>query len=76
MNSEQVIATIMTGVDVYAKNANPESLCHPTTWLNGDRWQDEAGSIWTGDRPKSRTGNATFGTYTDEDRAQLEDAVF
>jgi hypothetical protein len=76
MDCDQVIATIMTGADVYAKNANPERLCHPTTWLNGDRWADEPGSIWTGDKPRTKTGNATFGTYTDEERAQLQDAVF
>jgi hypothetical protein len=75
-NCEQVITIIMNGANVYAKNANPERLCHPTTWLNGDRWTDEAESIWTGDRPKAKTGNATFGTYTDEERATLQDAVF
>jgi ParB-like chromosome segregation protein Spo0J len=76
MNCEQVIAIIMSGTNVYATHANPERLCHPTTWLNGDRWTDEAESIWAGDKPKKSTGNATFGTYTDEERATLQDAVF
>jgi hypothetical protein len=76
LDPEQAIATIMNGVNVYARNANPERLCHPTTWLNGDRWSDDPGSIWAGDKPKKTTGNATFGSRTDEERATLQDAVF
>ena len=49
---DAVIETIMQGVSVYAKHANPDVLCHPTTWLNGCRWEDDPGSIGT---PATRT---------------------
>ncbi len=74
--SSIVESIIIEGAKVYAERANPEYLCLPTTWLNGDRWEDDPEAIWTGDRPKEKSGNATFGTYTDEERAQLQDAVF
>jgi ParB-like chromosome segregation protein Spo0J len=74
--SSIVESIIIEGAKVYAERANPEYLCLPTTWLNGDRWEDDPEDIWTGDRPKEKSGNATFGTYSEEERAQLQDAVF
>jgi len=41
----EVIEKIMSGVDAYAENADPDYLCHPATWLNGCRWDDEPASI-------------------------------
>lgn len=35
-------AAIMAGVDLYKRTKPPErDWCHPTTWLNQGRWQDE-----------------------------------
>jgi len=76
MDADQVISVIMAGVAVYAKHANPEALCHPTTWLNGCRWQDEAGSIGSGEINPRKRSSAQLGVFREEDAALLEDAVF
>jgi len=40
--------TLLEGVRRYAadcvsRNREPQFICHPTTWLNGERWEDEVG---------------------------------
>lgn len=57
-----VIEKIMSGVDSYAKNADPEFLCHPATWLNGCRWDDDAGSIGK----VKKKSHSDFGKYDPE----------
>lgn len=57
-----VIEKIMSGVDAYAKNADPDYLCHPATWLNGCRWDDDAGSIGKA----KKKSHSDFGKYDPE----------
>lgn len=57
-----VIDKIMSGVDAYAANADPEFLCHPATWLNGCRWDDDAGSIGK----TKKKSHSDFGKYDPE----------
>lgn len=46
---------IMQGARIYSERANPEALCHPTTWLNGSRWEDDPDSI--GSKSPSHNGS-------------------
>lgn len=46
-DAESAIEVILNGVRIYSARANPEALCHPTTWLNGSRWEDDPDSIGT-----------------------------
>lgn len=57
-----VIDKIMSGVDAYTANADPEFLCHPATWLNGCRWDDDAGSIGKA----KKKSHSDFGKYDPE----------
>ncbi len=76
MDCEAAITTIMEGVRVYSENANPEALCHPTTWLNGDRWEDDPSGIGTQDRKSRNADNAMLGAYVERERTPIEEAVF
>jgi ParB-like chromosome segregation protein Spo0J len=64
---DAVIETIMQGVSVYAKHADPEVLCYPTTWLNGCRWEDDPGSIGKKAAVKSNAEYGKFRRKTDEE---------
>lgn len=55
----EVIEKIMSGVDAYAENADPDYLCHPATWLNGCRWDDEPASIGK----VKKKSHSDFGKY-------------
>jgi len=38
------LETILAGVEAYVENEDmhdPQFVAHPTTWLNGERWEDE-----------------------------------
>lgn len=76
MDCECAIRTIMDGVRVYSEKANPDALCHPTTWLNGDRWEDDPSGIGTQDRSSRRSDNAMLGAYEEHERTPLSEAVF
>lgn len=65
LSAEECVRTILDGAKVYAERANPEMLCHPTTWLNGGRWDDDPDGIWAGERPKGSAG-VTLGRMTKE----------
>jgi len=65
LSAEECVRTIVDGAKVYAERANPEMLCHPTTWLNGGRWDDDPDGIWAGERPKGSAG-VTLGKMTKE----------
>ena len=54
--AEKCVSIIVNGAKVYAERANPDVLCHPTTWLNGERWDDDPDGIWAGERPKGSAG--------------------
>jgi hypothetical protein len=73
---EGAIRTIMDGVRVYSAKANPDALCHPTTWLNGDRWEDDPSGIGTQDKASRRSDNAMLGAYEERERTPLSEAVF
>lgn len=60
---DETMLIILNGVDAYAKNADPEYLCHPTTWLNAGKWDDEPGSIG---KQKPKTTHSDYGTYNPE----------
>jgi hypothetical protein len=64
---DAAIATIMQGVSVYAKHANPEVLCHPTTWLNGCRWEDDPSGIGKAVVSQSNAEYGKFRRKTDEE---------
>jgi hypothetical protein len=57
---EEAIGIIMRGVAVYAKHANPDAICHPTTWLNGARWEDEPEGIG---KPQTKPSSSSYGEY-------------
>jgi hypothetical protein len=76
MDCQTAITTIMEGVRVYAENANPDALCHPTTWLNGDRWEDDPSGIGTQDRASRNSDNAMLGAYVERERTPISEAVF
>lgn len=76
MDCQAAIGTIMNGVKVYAEHANSDALCHPTTWLNGDRWEDDPSGIGTQDRSSRRSDNAMLGAYEERERTPLSEAVF
>lgn len=65
LSAEECVKTIVDGAKVYAERANPEMLCHPTTWLNGGRWDDDPDGIWAGERPRGSAG-VTLGKMTKE----------
>lgn len=65
LSAEECVKTIVNGAKVYAERANPEMLCHPTTWLNGGRWDDDPEGIWAGERPKG-SGGVTLGKFNPE----------
>ena len=64
---ETAIKTIMSGVAVYVSKANPDALCHPTTWLNGERWDDDPESIGSPTLGRATRGrdikSMRYGTY-------------
>lgn len=36
------LATMLTAIDAYKSNKPAwKDYCHPSTWLNGERWDDE-----------------------------------
>lgn len=76
MTCEIAIKTIMDGVRVYSDNADPDALCHPTTWLNGDRWEDDPSGIGKQDRKSRNADNAMLGAYVERERTPIEEAVF
>ncbi len=77
LDPKAAIDTIMTGVALYAKHADPGVLCHPTTWLNGCRWEDDPEGIGSGEKDSRRRSSAMHGAFTEEAAARcLEDAVF
>lgn len=76
MECDQVIATIMTGVAVYAENANPDVLCHPGTWLRADRWDDDPSAIGSRDKSSRNADNAMLGAYEERERTPISEAVF
>jgi len=44
------IATILEGVAAYVENedmSDPQYIAHPSTWLNGERWEDEYEEVRT-----------------------------
>ena len=73
MTPEQVIKTIMDGVTVYAEHVDKDAICHPTTWLNGARWEDEREGI--SNKPGfSRSRGSDYGEF--HERTPEELAVF
>lgn len=76
MDCEAAMRAVMDGVRVYSRNANPDALCHPTTWLNGDRWEDDPSGIGTQDRSSRKADNAMLGAYEERERTPLSEAVF
>lgn len=71
---DETMLILLNGVDAYAKHADPEFLCHPTTWLNAGKWDDEPESIGTRsvNRGKAR---ADYGVYKPKDDDDGEDVV-
>ena len=46
--------TIMSGLERYKRYAatlDPKFVCHPSTWLNGERWEDELPEPPKGEAP-------------------------
>lgn len=70
-DAESAIEVILKGVRIYSARANPEALCHPTTWLNGSRWEDDPDSIGTpslaDSKMASRLKAARHGTYDESE---------
>lgn len=60
---DETMLILLNGVDAYAKNADPEFWCHPTTWLNGGRWEDDPGAIG---KQKPKSTHSDYGTYNPE----------
>lgn len=60
---DETMLILLNGVDAYAKHADPEFLCHPTTWLNAGKWDDEPESIG---KQKPKTTHSDYGTYNPE----------
>lgn len=58
----ECIERIMTGVKAYAENADPAFLCHPATWLDADRWDDDPESIGK----SQKKSHSDFGKYDPE----------
>lgn len=76
LSPEAAVAKIMQGVSVYSRNANQDALCHPTTWLNGERWEDDPAGIGTPDRMARRAENAMLGAYEPREKTPISEAVF
>jgi hypothetical protein len=77
---ETVIKTIMVGVDVYVSKANPDALCHPTTWLNGERWDDDPDSIGSPTLSRPNRGRdvktSRYGTFDENEPVlSVEEAI-
>ena len=73
LSPEQAITTIMDGVAVYAEHVDKDAICHPTTWLNGARWEDERESI--SNKPAvARSRGSDYGEF--HERTPEELAVF
>ena len=73
LSPAQAIKTIMDGVIVYAEHVDKDAICHPTTWLNGARWEDERESI--SNKPSlSRSRGSDYGEF--HERTPEELAVF
>lgn len=64
---EESIKTIMQGVKIYAERANPEAMCHPTTWLNGCRWEDDPEAIGSKPASNKKTSIGDYGRFNPED---------
>lgn len=60
---DETMLILLNGVDAYVKHADPEYLCHPTTWLNAGKWDDEPESIG---KQKPKTTHSDYGTYNPE----------
>lgn len=60
---DETMLILLNGVDAYAKHADPEFLCHPTTWLNAGKWDDDPGSIG---KQKAKPKHSNFGEYNPE----------
>lgn len=63
-NADEAIQVIIKGVRVYAVKADPDVLCHPTTWLNGSRWEDDPESI--GSQKTVVKSRGEFGSFDPE----------
>lgn len=75
-DAETVIKTIMTGVRIYAERANPEALCHPTTWLNASRWDDDPDGIGTPSTVISRASKTVYGKFDPSTKVlSVEEAI-
>lgn len=63
-------AEIIAGAERYRDDPtrNPKYTANPATWLNGERWNDEAGSA----PAKRAIRDAPFGTTVDFDGVQLD----
>ncbi len=69
--ADEAVKIICDGARIYATKANPEALCHPTTWLNGARWEDDPEAIATPSladaKMSSRLKAARHGTYDESE---------
>jgi hypothetical protein len=59
--TDEILAALRKRIELDWQFAEPDKIPHPTTWLNGQRWEDEITPRGRGPGPPSAPGRTTEG---------------